>query len=681
MNLPMLRPLLFAVLLLAPASLEAVGTERFVLDSERDLSDGTLEGASVDSSGHITAGAMTERFPLEGVTTGRALLTTRDGVTYVGAGTSGQLYKLEGDALKPNQETGAMMVTALAEGRQGELYVGTTPKGQVFKLSRKGKLEAFVTLPETEHIWSLAYRPKTKDLFAATGPKGRIYRISANGKAEVYYQTEASHVMTLALTPKGRLFAGTTEEALLLEVLGPERARVVYDFEGNELTAIAVSGNALAVVENRFPDHGQRKETPKPSAPKNPISNHNPEGKPEAKPKKTPKANNNKPSKGQLWRVTLDGQATHLFESPTEHISALAFHGEDILVGDGAEGQIYRVHPDGTHALWIDVDERQILALQVTRGQTSVLTGDGTALYRTVPLDKQPARWVSKTLDAEFPARFGQLTFRKKGNVAFQTRSGNTAAPDGSWSPWSSEMTKPGPIRSPGARFLQIRATLQGDAQVFAIGAYYLPHNQPPIVHSVRAAPATDKKNNGTAAHTRYEVRWEADSVDDDLLRYRIFYRPEAEQAFRPLLLPHQNWTKGTFTWNTDSVPDGYYVLRVDASDELANGAAYTQTHSALSEPVLVDNHPPQITELKRQRDQVRGVASDSLGPIRTLEYKIDQAPWQPLLPEDDMLDTAREPFALTLPTDLAAGPHVVAIRAQDDRHNRGSAELEFVLP
>src|SRR5690606_22638570 len=91
-------------------------------------------------------------------------------------------------------------------------------------------------------------------------------------------------------------------------------------------------------------------------------------------------------------------------------------------------------------------------------GTPFFVTGDGAALYHVTGSRPQNAIWESKVLDARFRARWGQLTWRGDGRLVFQTRSGNTERPDETWSEWSSELTTAGPIRSPEARFLQVRA-------------------------------------------------------------------------------------------------------------------------------------------------------------------------------------------------------------------------------
>src|SRR6185295_17357976 len=74
-------------------------------------------------------------------------------------------------------------------------------------------------------------------------------------------------------------------------------------------------------------------------------------------------------------------------------------------------------------------------------------------------------------------------------------RSGNTATPDETWSPWSPAYTVPegSPITSPKARFLQWRTVLSGKNQspiLTSVTAAYLQRNVRPEVRSITVHPA-----------------------------------------------------------------------------------------------------------------------------------------------------------------------------------------------
>jgi hypothetical protein len=202
-----------------------------------------------------------------------------------------------------------------------------------------------------------------------------------------------------------------------------------------------------------------------------------------------------------------------------------------------------------------------------------------------------------------------------------------------------------------------------------------LPGNQPTSLKDISVKPTPQKGGSEEAPSTLYRIEWKVDNPDDDKLRYRLYQRPEGRSDYRPILRESEILTKTSYDWSTEGVPDGYYRVRIDASDELDNPARSALVQRAESEPFLLDNHPPHIEGLRYERGRVLGVALDTLGPISSLELAIDAQDFLPFYPQDDLFDTAREPFELEL-KDLTKGRHAVAVRTRDARNNATTAEI-----
>jgi hypothetical protein len=305
--------------------------------------------------------------------------------------------------------------------------------------------------------------------------------------------------------------------------------------------------------------------------------------------------------------------------------------------------------------------------------------------------------WTSKTLDAGTRARFGHLYARTRGPVSISTRSGNTDKADASWSDWSAPLTAAGPantpisagaIQSPPARFLQVRVSLsQQDSVVYALEAFYLPDNRAPLVTEISIEPPrapsanADKSKPGQSnAGSQYKLHWKVDNPDGDNLRYRVSVRRENAQQYRSLLRDAEVLTATDYTWETEAAPDGYYRVRVEASDELDNPASLARSTRAESEPFLVDNRAPELVDLRLQGTRIVGRAFDEQGPISRLEYSLDGFEWRVLRADDDLLDAREEQFALPLSL-LPKGLHLLAVRAADARNNTVTRELELNVP
>ncbi len=537
------------------------------------------------------------------------------------------------------------------------LYAGTLPKGRIYAIDSAGKVKEHAALEGAEHVWALAHDGKSGTLYAATGPQGKLFALDKAGKAKVVHDDTAEHLLSLGIDDQGRVYTGTSNGARVVRI-AQGKASVLYDFAGQEATVLDVGPGFLAVASNEFGE-------PPAASPSSDASKDSP-----ARLKRP------KPGKGKVYALDFDGRAQELYANDNSHVSALEIEkgGAAVHVGLAQDGRIVRVTKSGERAIWADADERQIVSIMLESSAPHFVTSDGVAVYRTKG-QKEPGTWTSDVLDAKVLARFGELVVRAKGKAPWSTRSGNTETPDDSWSAWSAEAQEPGPIKSPAARFLQVKLKLAGDAEVYAVTAYYLPQNQPPRVRNVRAK--NSKPDPKASASTNVALTWDVDNPDDDKLRYRLFYRREGFEGELPMLREFEVHDSSDYTWDTKAIPDGFYRVRVEASDETSNPDAFTLKTEAVSAPILVDNHAPQLAELSVAQGKLKGRASDAMGPVAALEVSVDAAPFRPVFPDDGLLDTASERFSVELGK-LSPGGHIVALRATDAAHNVGSAELEF---
>ena len=352
-----------------------------------------------------------------------------------------------------------------------------------------------------------------------------------------------------------------------------------------------------------------------------------------------------------------------------------------IYAGGGHEGRILRIEPDASYSIWVDVEERQVLALDLRAKNPSFITGDGAAIYRVQSGKRRDAVWTSKALDARFASKWGRLTWRGRGRMVFRTRSGNTQEPGETWSGWSKDLKQPGTVTSPPGRFIQVRAKLPKDdsAVLRAVELFYLPQNQRARVSAVQSSRPPIKRGEPPRQPplptALLNLTWKVDNPDRDPLRYRIAYRAEGQSLWRDMFGEDVELTEAKYTWNTGSIPDGYYVLRVEASDEQANPESLTLRSSATAEPIRVDNHPPRIEKLKVHKGRVKGHVVDALGPIARIQMSIDAGAWRDVFPTDALLDSASEAFDTPIGSPSADG-HIIAIRAFDASGNQANREI-----
>jgi len=655
-----------AVGLATSAGVAAVTTNSFVLDGADAFFNGELDGTAVHSDGSVRLGASIERSDLPNVPLAYSVARRGDTV-YVGTGTNGIVYEVTGKKLEPLADTGELLVSSLAFGRDGALYAGTLPNGVIYRIEPKsGEAKRFSTPEGVKHVWALVYDKKRGKLLAGTGPQGKIFTIDSIGQAKELFGSEASHVMTLALDGNDVL-AGTSDSALLLRIAPNGEATVVRDLPGNEVTAVDVLDGRIAVAVNQFKG-APGTQFKGGAGPQN----------------KSQRGARPRPGSGQLWRIEADGRAEMLMARKDTHFTDVQWGDNgSIFVAGGDEGRIFKVDSDASYSIWADVDQRQVLALDLRANPPVFVTGDSGAVYRVRDGAPKDATWTSAALDATFLSKWGRLDWRGDGKFVFQTRSGNTKEPGDTWSDWSKDMKSPGRISSPPARFIQARAKFRREplAELRAVELYYLPQNQRARVSAVRGTRPPQKRGEAPRQppppSTLVNVTWQVDNPDRDVLRYRLAYRADGQTLWRDMFSEDVVLTDAKYTWNTESIPDGHYAIRVEASDEPSNPPELALQSRAISELVTVDNHPPRIEGLRLKKGQVQGRVADTLGPIARVQMSIDAGPWREVYPSDTLFDGPDERFQASVA--LSEGPHIIAVRAFDAAGNQANSEISVV--
>jgi hypothetical protein len=654
----------------------AVGTRTFVLDTLDKLSGGDLKGVAVSSDGAVRAGFTLGNAPIPEASASFSALALADGTTLIGTSPQGKVYKLAGDVVSVFADTGALAVTSIVQAKNGTIYAATIPDGKIFKISQ-GKAEVFATLPETSHVWALVLDRAGTGLFAATGSEGKIFRVEPTGASSVYYRSAEGHLVSLAMMENGDLLAGSSGKGNLYRVTGPGRATVLATLPGEEVKAVAVSKGIIWAVANEY---GEAPEPPK----RSPAVGRTPAGPSSSA---RPKA-----GKGVLYRFDAQGRPERMMKHDDTHYMSLALDEQGRpYVGTGANGRVYTVDDAHVVTLLADTDERQIGALFIAGGKGFVATSDPPVAHRILGRGGPDAVWTSKVLDATLRAKFGTLSWRSSGALEMSTRSGNTNAPDATWTAWSNPIASAGPIPSAAGRYVQVRARWARDpnAVLTEVTIPFVTDNVRPVVTEVSAAAKGGPTKEPTAAvpasggevgkhDSVVKVTWKVDNPDSDPLRYRVAFKREGQTQWRDALKAEDVHTKTELEWDTAALPEGKYRVRVEASDENANPPDQVQKHALESEPVLVDNTPPRIDTLELTGRRLRAHVVDGTSPIARVELSVDgKLEWRPLGAADGIFDTADERVDSDVSILVPPGSHIVVVRAFDVAGNAVTRDVE----
>ena len=392
-----------------------------------------------------------------------------------------------------------------------------------------------------------------------------------------------------------------------------------------------------------------------------------------------------------VYRIDSQGFVSEVFRDSVMILKLVETDGK-LLAATGNEGQVFVIDPV-THenAVLIDLAAEQIPALvMLDDGTTAMGTANPAKLHTLGNSFSHRGTYTSAPMDAAQISLFGMLSVTadipEGCSVTIETRSGNVMDPEqAAWSPWSEAQSlmpdehlpalepKQVSVQSPPARFLQYRLTLTGtddkSPMIDRVEAAYVTPNLKPVISTVTAAYPEESEPDAPPS-TIMNIEWEAADDNQDPLVYALHYQPAGSDK---ALLIEDGLIEMAYEWETRRVPDGRYTVTVTADDRTDNPGDMAMTATRKTSPVLVDNTAPELSAQKEVNGRVlkiSGEATDAFSPIRSIAYALDdQDEYHAILPTDLIFDSTRESWEVTI-SDLSPGPHVLTLRAADNRGN-----------
>jgi hypothetical protein len=731
-------PAALAVALLAAPALHAAQPQFWKIEGARDFLEGDVQGLSVDSEGRVRLAPASHVLHDPEVPNVWCVTADAKGALYVGTGNDGKVFKIEGGKGSLFFDAPELEVHALAVGPDGRLYAATSPDGKVYAIDAAGHSTTFFE-PGQKYIWALAF-DKAGNLFVATGAEGRIFRVDPKGQGQTVLTGPETHILSMVTDDKGNLYAGSAPEGIVYRLDPALKVFVLLDTSFREIKALEMGPDGslyVAAVDTKGKDEAPARPSIPPAATPAaaPVAEVSltesfsmalpPAGSPAFGVRSADSAAAGA-AKGALLRIAPTGEIDTLWSSPDETPHTLTRAGDRLLLGTGNKGKVYQVRDDRSWTMVTSFAAEQVTGLfRRPGGGVLVATSNPGKVYALDSAAGGTGTFTSKVKDAETVSRWGRLRWDADlpggTEVQVQTRAGNTANPDSTWTDWSSPYPhRDGdPVTSERARFLQIKATLVGKAGASpvldTVATAYLQRNLRPVVQSITVhAPgevfqkpisisgeteilgleAAAPPDRGASAAARMQMpsatsysrklfqrgiqtfSWKAEDPNADTLVYEVSYRAIGDTKFRTL---RKGLTDAVLAWDTTTVPNGRYVIRVSASDSPSNPGALALAGDKESVPFEVDNTPPTVTATLTQRSpaRVRVVAKDDSSLIRRTEYSVDGGRWEEVHPLDGINDSREETYEIVLDALPGASPHIVVVRASDSLGNVSTARVE----
>jgi len=660
------------------------------------------------------------------------------GNVYLGTGHDGKVFKVDaGGKGALVVDLAELDVLALAVDRNDVLYAATSPDGKVYKIENGAAKEFFD--PKAKYIWSLVF-DKQGRLLVGTGDKGIIYRVTPDGKGNPFYDTDETHIISMAVDKDGNLIAGGDPKGYIYRISPEGKAFVLYDSGMREIHAIAVAPNGTIyasamtgepnVPSASSPVSATNSGTSQPTItvtvneaeppqdiqviePLEPVSSDTPRSQ-------TRKGGSDANSQSTVLEILPDGVVNTIWRSRDEMVFSVLPRDGKLLFSTGTKGRIYSLEGPKSTTLLLESTEEQTTRLLDVGNRIYATSSNVGKLFRIGDALATSGTYESTVKDTDSVSSWGKVSWKSGtgDSIEVSTRTGNTGAPDKTWSDWQLADAS-GAVSSPKARFIQWKAVLNSNGnrspRLSSVKIPYLQQNFRPEVTNIDVLPSGvllqktpintgNNFNPNDPATIRANARagqpkvqplpprrvpqrgsqsfqWNATDKNQDTLAYDIYYRADNERIWKVL---KRDLDDNFYTISSDTLPDGTYVVRIVASDQPSNPPDLTLRGEMESRPFIIDNTPPVVTmtldRLENKRARVAIEAADQTSTLTQAEVAIDTGDWRPVFPKDGIIDSKSESFSY-LSGELTSGEHVIAFRVYDQNDNAGMGKLVVRIP
>lgn len=652
----------------------------------------------------------------------QAIALDSKGNLYVATSPDGKVYRVTPDGTKSVFfEPKTKYIWALAVDSHGNLFVGTGDTGKIFVVSPDGKGKLFYQSADS-HAQSLAFDSKG-NLLVGTDPHGFIIRIPINRKPAdavpeagapfVVYEMDKQEVTAMVQDAEGNIYAAAIGEKshvmtvpAVLPTVVPQQP--ITSTPGAQTTIVLSAGAATASQPRAAP-----------TVPNYPMV---------------------LPAGGtQVVKIAPDGSPTTIWTSPSDLVFTLALSpASRLLLGTGDNGSVIELKGQGVYAEVAKTASEQVTSVVTgSGGKVFVATANPGKIFSMGP-DLQPnGSFESDAFDASIFSHWGRVTWwgdgADAGKADLYLRCGNTSNPDKNWSPWSGPYKNPAgeDTNCPASRFAQWKVVFPDPGRSSAtdiswVSVAYLPKNVAPQIDDIAvqdpgvrvsgypsqnsgitpvqlrmpkaqgdssSAPPVNAEAGDASGSAKAQtpvqgykdkgyqsVIWRAHDANDDDLVYTVYYRAEGEEAWHVM---KDKLKDNYYSWNTASMPDGAYYLKIRASDAPSNPPDDSRWAERVSDRFVVANTPPRIVNLRAGSGLLNTRASfdavSSFGPIANAKYSIDAGPWQTIFPKGQLSDAPKESYYIEIPG-LPNGEHTIAVQVSDRFDNVSVAQTSFMV-
>lgn len=614
------------------------------LSNLNDWLEGTLKHLAVSADGNLFLGPQTTTLAQFDENVLWSEIKAGD-YFYVGTANPGKIYRID----KEKQKTlffdpHLVGVLSLAALKNGDLLAGTTG-GELFWIAPSGKVNAKWKLEEN-YVWQI-FQSNGMFYIATGSPRGKIYTLDLTGSTpqpKIFYTSSQSHITSLYGFGDGKLFAGTANDSLLIEIKENGNSRTLYNFDESAVLALSGTADGKLIIGTS--------------------------------------------GKGKVYLLNHSDEIQKIVELPDENVTWVGKQEDKILIATGIPARLYAIKP-GQHPslLWDGKGDEQV-ALKGGNGEKLpfLTSGNNPALLQISSSLGSGGEFLSKIIDAGTRAFWGKLVWHgdiPSGTaISVQSRSGNSPVPDSTWSAWSTDYVQTGQmILSPLSRYIQFKVSLSSmkpeqTPTLEAIRYFWRQENHPPSI-TVLAPESGDVV--GPKSTLRAKIR----DRDGDTVKVEAWIEntdPKKKIATKLIPIPKSRGEE-ELNFPLDMIQqNGHLHLKLAVTDTPSNKPESALSAETVIKDLIYDSTPPTLSIAKVHRTstatRVEGVATDSVSYVKSVQFRIDGGPWLDTVPEQGIFDSPEVKFSFEIDHGLKAKQ--IEVKALDAADNETKIKRSF---
>jgi hypothetical protein len=664
------KNMIFLVFVALVLNIQAVQVKKVEAGDYADFQKGELKGTCIDSRGQLSLGPVIEEIKGPAGEFYLSMATGNDGNLYVGTGHKSELYRINPTTKSVELvfQSEQLDFYALLVRQSNDIFVGSSPNGKIYHIGKDQKAKV-VFDPEERFIWDMK-EDRSGNIFCALGNSGGVYQIKESGEAIKIFDAEDSHLISLYITRDNSILAGSGDRGILYKI-DDRKVKVLYDSPLEEIRGICEDpdGNIYFSASKGI----DKKKSYESGELESFFSSQEIKKSPDPR------------EKSILYCLHTNGTTEQIWSSTEDYIYSICFDkkNNNILVGTGNSGRIFRVKKDGFYSLVYESESAQIFKIIENRNGFYVLGNNTASIINLSQNLNAKGLYVSEVYDLAVQSRFGKIYWDADVSsgmqVSFFVRMGNSNIADKTWTDWSAPFTdsQNSNIDMDGFRYFQIQimfnsSNIGGTPSVNHYRVFYLQKNLKPQIKYIRVIkPEAEKngikknKSDRQPAGETLEVKWQANDPNHDVLKSTVYIKKKNDRGWIPF---KKNISVNKVDILTAYYEDGLYELKLVVDDSLSNPPLAASSTTMISKPFIIDSTAPELIDMAVQGDQIKFNVRDKTSIVAEVLYSFDGEIWYPLIPVDMITDSKVESFVFKVPSDSSS--KIVFFKISDEYHN-----------